>query len=172
MTCWSGPCRLNREAVRPCTRISHNRTRQLPTHATSPEPSEHQCLEHYRHSAAYSLKMGARAADCCEMLHRGQFYLRGDLGVISRPLRDRYPQEFHHLEHAQCPGADGTFTHVPSNTAAKPTNVPTSVLATAPRGDVKIHVANECADTTLYSSTPKSLTVENTIQTMAHRFQQ
>ena len=34
------------------------------------------------------LKMGARVVDRCEMLQRGQFHLRGELGVISQPLRE------------------------------------------------------------------------------------
>ena len=36
------------------------------------------------------LKMGARVVDCCEMFPRGQFYLRGDLGVISQPWRETH----------------------------------------------------------------------------------
>ena len=34
------------------------------------------------------LKVGTRVVDRCEMFHRGQFHLRGDLGVISQPLRE------------------------------------------------------------------------------------
>ena len=44
---WSGTRRTSREAVKLCTRIFRSRTRQPPTHVTSPEPSERQCREQH-----------------------------------------------------------------------------------------------------------------------------